>query len=281
MKKIPVFLLLLITAGSITAQVNVNDALSRMDSAISSSQDEFTMRDSYFLGRTVAAHILSRYELYTERPELTNYLNLICRALAINSPAPNWYDGYTVAILDNPAFNAFSTPGGHIFITRGFIDVITSEDMLAAVIAHELAHIQLEHGTAGIMNTRIIQRLGQEQQRLSQELSGSARQQLFTEMVDEIVQSLFGGGYSQLQEFEADLMALNLLALAGYNPGGLIELLRMFERLRENQMGSLNATHPLPAQRIANLERQMNMYNSMPNNSSVRRERFNTIIERR
>lgn len=273
-----VFLVFFISADFAAAQANLNDALSRMERTIESSQDEFTMRDKYFLGRTVAAQILSRYRIYTGNSELTNYVNLICRALAVNSSMPDWYNGYFTAILDASDINAFSTPGGHIFITRGFLDIASSEDMLAAVIAHELAHIQLNHATEDIMNARLVQRLEQEQQRISRSTAGD--QQLFNSLVDEIVQSLFGRGYSQQQEFEADLAAFNMLAAAGYNPRSLIDLLRLFERQQPNQMGGLNATHPLPSQRIANLERQTNVNRLLLNTESARRNRFNRIMER-
>ncbi|MCL2765803.1 MAG: M48 family metalloprotease [Treponema sp.] len=281
MGKSIVIIILLITASSLTAQVNnISDALARMESAIDNSQEEFSKRDSYYLGRTVAAHILYHFRLCMEKPALTNYLNLICKTLAINSAAPDWYNGYYVMVLDTPAPNAFSTPGGHIFITRGLLDLASSEDMLATIIAHELAHIQLQHGTAEIMNTRTVQRLGQEQQRILQNLSIETQQQLFSELVNEIVDSLFSRGYSQLQEFEADSLALNILASAGYNPGSLIETLRIFESIQGNQTSSLNATHPLPSQRIANIERQMQAYRSFSNTSITRRNRFNNILER-
>ena len=276
-----VIILLLISAGNLTAQGNnMTDALSRMESAISNSKDEFSMRDNYFLGRTVAAQILARYSLYTEKPVLIDYLNLICKALAINSPAPEWYSGYHVMILDAPELNAFSTPGGHIFVTRGLISAVSSEDMLAAVIAHELAHIQLNHGTAEIKNARLIQYLGNEQQRISQSVPLEIQRQVFTEIVDEIVQSLFTKGYSQLQEFDADSNAYKLLVSAGYNGGSLIELLRILESESQNQIGSFNSTHPLPAQRIANLEKLVNTSRFASNTMSVRRNRFNRILEK-
>jgi predicted Zn-dependent protease len=271
-----VILLLFITAGYITAQGNITDALSRMDTSISEAEEVFTMRDSYFLGRTVAAHILTRYRSFTANPALSEYLNLICSALAINSPSPNWYNGYRVMILDTDVPNAFSTPGGHIFITRGIINLATSEDMLAAIIAHEMAHIQLEHAVADIKQTRVTQRLGQEQQRLSQGLSG--QQQEFTQSVNQIVNSLLGRGYSQLQEFEADNAAVTLLALAGYNPESLIELIRIMGRLQGSQMASLNNSHPLPSQRIANLERRP--VPRVANTTSARVARFNRIMAR-
>src|SRR5215469_12178386 len=56
------------------------------------------------------------------------------------------FNGFYVMILDTMQFNAFASPGGHIFLTRGLVEATTSEDMLAALIAHEMAHIQLKHG---------------------------------------------------------------------------------------------------------------------------------------
>jgi len=281
MKKYFCFILVVLSLNNVMAQQfnpNVLDAITSMESAINSSQQEFTMQDSYYLGRTVAAIILGRYGLYAEKANMINYLNLICSALAINSPSPNWYNGYKVMVLNDPAPNAFSTPGGHIFITRGLIELAVSEDMLAAIIAHEMAHIQLEHGIAEIMNTRVIQGLIQDQQRVSRSVDNEIQRQLFSESVSGIVESLLGRGYSQLQEFEADSAAINILIASGYNPAAFLDLLRIFERLQRNQAGNLNNTHPLPAQRITNLQGKMPHANRNVNNSSARMNRFNQIM---
>jgi len=84
---------------------------------------------------------------------------------------------------------AFSTPGGQIFISRGLIELTSSEDMLAAVIAHELANIQLMHDYTQINNDRLIQQLAQERFRISQSLTSDTGQ-LFPDTVNEIVQTL-------------------------------------------------------------------------------------------
>jgi predicted Zn-dependent protease len=273
-------LLFLINTGILSAQdLDVRNALSRLERSINQAEEEFTMRDSYFLGRAVAVHVLNRYQLYTENPAVSEYLNLILKALVINSPVPNWFNGYFVMALDTPEINAFATPGGHIFITRGLMELTSSEDMLAAIIAHELAHIQLQHGTADIMNTRLVNELTQERERISQNII-MRTQQDFTASINEMVNNLFSGGYSQLQEFEADLKAFELLVSAGYYPGSLIELLRILDRIQGNQIARLNTSHPLPALRIDNLERNMPPISQFIDTSSVRRERFNRIMGR-
>lgn len=277
MKKTLVIFLLLITLYSASAQIpDITGALSRMETAINESQEEFTPLEIYYLGRAAAAHLLSNFPLYTRQPALTDYLNLICYTLVINSTIQNCYNGFHVMILDTPVVNAFATPGGHIFLTRGILELVTSEDMLAAVIAHEMAHIQLQHSVAIIKHSAAVQGLSRERQRLNMSLSSEI---IFSAAVGEIVQSLLSGGYSQLQEFEADSTAFSFLASAGYNPASLIELMRIFDSFQWDQTGSLNSTHPLPSQRIDNLSRQSRSINRFADNA-VRRERFNRIMGR-
>jgi predicted Zn-dependent protease len=263
----------LFIAGNLQAQrSSIADSLSRMDSAISSMDAEFTMQDSYYLGRSVAANILGRYPLYRERAAVLTYLNMICNAIAVNSPSPNWYNGYYVAVLDDSAPNAFATPGGHIFLTRGLIALASSEDMLAAIIAHELAHIQLKHSIAELNENRLVNDLSQIRDR-------AAQLQVFTTSVNEMVQTLFSRGYSQAQEFEADAMALSLLAAAGYSPRALPDIIAALQRAQPNQRGGLYSTHPAPAERIANIERQISSYRAV-DNASYRRARFTRAMGR-
>ena len=112
--------------------------------------DEINLIDEYVVGRDVAAAILSNYKIYDKNPALTSYLNKILTALVVNSPRPAAYNGFSAAILDSDTINAFATPAGHIFVTRGLLNAAKSEDALAAVLAHELSHIQLRHGMRAI-----------------------------------------------------------------------------------------------------------------------------------
>ena len=274
MRKWIFIVFLLLSAGVFSQEQDVFDALSRLDSAIISSTEDFSPRDAYFLGRAVAAHILGQYPIYTARPALTRYLNMICTTIAINSPVPDWYNGYQVMLLDSDIFIAFSTPGGHIFLSRSLVEQAASEDMLAAVIAHELAHIQLMHSLSGIRQDRLIQELTREQRRIA--IQTEMEIALFSGSVNDIVNTLFSGGYSQQQELEADLRAMALLASAGYNPGSLIEMLRILERFETNHHNSLQNTHPPPALRINALEQQSARFRAQDTRSS-RQNRFNRI----
>jgi len=241
------------------------------------NDDDYTVIDTYYLGRAVAANILSVYRPYTASPEVTQYINRICQTLVINSNYPSPYNGYHVMILDSNEFNAFATPAGHIFITKRMIEMVTSEDMLAAVIAHELAHVMLRHSITIINQTRFeteMSAMADWAAGAAARLSNSANQASdFRSSVTKTVDTLMRNGYSQTQEFEADIEAMAILSRAGYDQRALIELLRMLQR-QGAQRGGFYSTHPDPAFRIANVQR--NNFQNV-NTSQYRVDRFRNL----
>ena len=258
---------------------NLADAISLSARAIGTAAEEITPEQEYYIGRAVAANLLGSYRLWNGNPALTAYLNHICMAIAINSPRPDIFNGYHVAILDSNEINAFATSGGHIFITRGLINAARSEDALAGVIAHEIAHIQLMHGIKAIRNSRITQALlvtGTAAVGAATGMDVKELTDVFNETVGEIVQTMVQNGYSQSQEFEADNIAMALMASAGYNPSGLIEMLRSLSGVQTAGSG-FGKTHPTPAQRITNAERSLRNYN-VADNSGSRQARFAAAV---
>jgi predicted Zn-dependent protease len=260
---------------------DINDALSQMDEAFESYQDKMTPEDDYYVGRAVAAAILKNYPLYTGDPELTRYLNKICLAIVINSRQPVLFNGYHVEILDSNELSAFATPGGHIFLTRALAACAGSEDALAAVIAHEIAHIQLRHAAGIIENQRLVQELSAAADRAAsiaaRELSAAERAVLFGESVRETVNTLLKNGFTQTQEFDADTAAMALLAGAGYNPVSLVDVLKVLEKSQKEHPGGFNLTHPSPALRINSAERRIGNYR-LRDTRSYRQARFDLLL---
>ncbi|WP_461247772.1 M48 family metalloprotease [Treponema sp. R6D11] len=259
---------------------NAANAISVSAKAIGSAAEEINPEQEYYIGRAVAANILAAYKLYIGNQKLTAYLNSICAAITINSPRPDIYNGYHVALLDNNEINAFATSGGHIFVTRGLVNAAKSEDALAGVIAHEVAHVQLQHSIKAIKNSRITQALLVTGTSAVGAVSGMDVKQLtdvMSESVGEIVQTLVNNGYSQTQEFEADNTAMSLMASAGYNPSGLIEMLKSLSSVQTAGSG-LSKTHPSPDQRIANAERSVKLYN-VKDTSASRNARFASVAK--
>ena len=250
-------------------------------SAYAKAFEQITPEQEYYIGRAVGANVLSTYRLQTNIPAWTLYVNKICNALVINSRRPEIFNGYHVAILDSDEINAFATPGGHIFITRGLLNCSTSEDTLAAVIAHEVGHIQLEHGLKAIKNSRITQALVLTGTTAASAAAGSYNlgemTSVFSESIGEIVNTMVINGYSQKQEFEADNEAMNLLALAGYEPSSLLDMLQVLQREQSGHPGGFNKTHPTPTQRIENARSSAGKYN-VPDTRFYRNARFSGNI---
>jgi predicted Zn-dependent protease len=257
---------------------NTANAISRSSQAIASAAEEINPEQEYYIGRAVAANILSNYKIYAGNPALTAYVNRICRAITINSPRPDIYIGYHVAILDSNEVNAFATSGGHIFLTRGLISAAKSEDALAGVIAHEIAHIQLQHSIKAIKTSRITQALiitGTSAAGAATGMNVNELTDVFNETVGEIVTTMVNNGYSQSQEYDADNTALSLLASAGYSPSGLMDMLRELNSMQSSRPGGFNKTHPTPVQRLANAEKSIRKY-TVPDTTSYRQSRFNS-----
>jgi predicted Zn-dependent protease len=238
---------------------DVMDAFSEMDRAFEREEEAaagegLSPEDEYYLGRAVAAQIVQAYPLYNGDPALVSYLNRICLTIVINSPQPALFNGYQVGILNTQEINSFATPGGHIFITLGLLRCADSEDALAAVIAHELAHIQLHHAAAMISDQRLVNELSQAANRATTiaARNASIRQQalLRSRAIGEMVTTLFRNGFAQEQEFEADTVAIRLLDSAGYDPAALAELLTVLEKNQPLWPGGFNTTHPAPAARL-------------------------------
>jgi len=264
-------------AAYLEGQNFVDDAITAMEKAFMESEAESTPQDDYYLGRAVAANILAIYKPYTANPALTKYVNLICQAIVINSPHPEIFNGYHVLILDSGDFNAFASPGGHVFITKGLVELTASEDMLAAVIAHELGHIMMKH-SANIISTM---KFNNDMAAIADRASGLAKRNsaavqrllVFRNSVTAIMDTFLKNGYSQEQELEADQEAIILLAASGYNPLAILEVLKLLQSTGNVQRSGFSMTHPSIRERIANVQRWVG-YRQVRDNSSFRASRF-------
>jgi predicted Zn-dependent protease len=254
------------------------DTISTSSEAFGKAVEEITPEQEYYIGRAVAANVVTTYRIWEGNPALTAYLNRIVNALTINSPRPDIYNGYHVMILDSQEINAFSTAGGHIYITRGLIACTDSEDALAAILAHEIAHTQLQHSIKSIKTSRFTEAILVTGSSAANAAGMSLGEQteIFGKSVSESVTTLVNNGYSQSQEFDADNTALSLMAAAGYEPSCLIDMLRQLEKNQPGHLGGFNKTHPAPARRIENAEKSLGKY-SVPDTRSYRKARYEKL----
>lgn len=218
---------------------------------------EITPDQEYYIGRSVAAKILEQYKTYDNK-SIHTYVNTIGKLILINSSQPEIFGGYHFTVLDSNEINAFATPGGFVFVTRGMLKMCKNEDELAAVLAHEISHIQLKHGLKSIKDSRWSS-LGTTltgdvaERYLGQKYDSMALGKLtaaFSDSLDDVVNTLVVNGYSREYEEEADKYALKVLATSGYSDFAMIDMLKKMDTTLENDDRGFAATHPKASTRI-------------------------------
>lgn len=232
------------------------DAISETAVAGEKAMEEITPSQEYYIGRAVGATVLNQYSVWDSK-KATAYLNKLTKLLAYNSDRPEIFGGYHLLILDSDEINAFATPGGHIFISRGMLKLTTSEDELAAIIAHEISHIVLKHGLSAIKKSRVTNFLTVLGTNAAKELTSeeiSSLTTMFEDSISDITQTLVNSGYSRASEKEADQMTIEILEKTGYHTGALNNVLYRMNRHLTPGALDFAKTHPDPMDRIEDIE---------------------------
>ena len=215
--------------------------------------------EEYYVGRAVSARILSTHSL-TKDAGLTEYVNLVGMTVALNSDKPLTYGGYHFSVLEAREVNAFASPGGTIFITRGMIASVRNEEELAAVLAHEVAHVNHRDGIDAIKSSRwteVATIVGKETVRSYTPGQISTLVNLFEGSVDDVFKTIVVNGYGRTQEKSADETALVILARSGYDPRALTAYIERLGAQQGGTAGGIAATHPDTAERIENIRSMM------------------------
>lgn len=163
---------------------------------------------------------------------------------------------WEVVVFEDPSLNAFALPGNKIGVYSGLIKMVDNQDELAAVIGHEIGHVLAKHSNerasqemAVSQGMGIIQAIGAPQSTMGQAAFG-----------------LLGIGaqygilmpYSRVQESEADIIGVDLMAKAGFDPRKSISLWQKMEQASQGQQPvEFMSTHPSHGTRIQDLEKHM------------------------
>jgi len=217
-----------------------------------------TPEEEYYIGRAVAARILQRFPSATD-PNLQKYVQLIGQALVISDGAGAPFGGYHFRVIESNQLNAISAPGGYVFITTRFLRSLESEDQLAAILAHEVAHISMRHGLKTLKDTSLLAEvsgLGLASSGLSCIEALAQATVIFSHLVDGLVDTLLESGYSQEYEYQADQGSYERLFKSGYQPQAIFNALKVIENSEEaaKNAGGWFGTHPSVAERVAKLK---------------------------
>ena len=263
-----------IAAGAGLMTKDQAESTKRVSGAVTKTFQDITPEQEYYIGRTVAATVLLGYKPL-QADDLNDYVNRIGQALAQFSTRPETFGGYHFLVLDSDDINAFAAPGGLILATRGLLECCQTEDELAAVLAHEIGHVEKLHGLRAIRTGRLNSALTILAVEAGKNLAGENLAEVtkaFDESINDITTTLMNSGYSRKLEFEADAAAIGILKQAGYQPGALVAMLENMAKNWDSSRKDFAATHPPPADRIAELQKAK--VESSKETAAARQKRF-------
>jgi Zn-dependent protease with chaperone function len=238
-----------LTAGGLFAQT-----------AVKLPKNRYTPEQDVALGREAAAEIRQQYPIIKDE-RITSYLTRLGDRLVAAAPAdlkkPVYEYSFTPVNLKE--INAFALPGGPMFVHRGMFGAAASEGEVVGVMAHELSHVLLRHGTANASKAQNPWlQLGQIAGQIGGAMVGGGAGSAIAQGAD------FGLGtllmkYSRDFEKQADLLGAQIMARAGYDPRALAH---MFETIEQEAKGSGGggpqwlSSHPNPGNRTAYINQE-------------------------
>src|SRR6188508_1444909 len=222
---------------------------------ITAPKNKYDPKDDVKLGREAAAEVEQQLPLLRD-DNITSYVSDIGQRLVGSIPAELQHPefNYTFKVVNVKEINAFALPGGPMYVNRGMIEAAKNEGEVAGVIAHELSHVALRHGTAQATKATKYE-IGT--------LLGAVVGSIIGGNVGNVVAqgTQFGLGTAFLRfsrEFErqADLLGSHIMAAAGYDP---LEMAAMFKTI-EKQGGPGGpqwlSDHPNPGDRYAYITKE-------------------------
>lgn len=250
---------------------------------ISYHSNRYSPNDDAKAGQQAASEVERQMPILRDAAA-TDYLRSIGERLVAAIPQEFQHPEfrYQFKIVDVRDINAFALPGGYMYVNRGLIDVAHNEGELAGVMAHELSHVALRHGTAQATKSQSV---GAQAPNIAGAILGS--------VIGGGLGQIVGGGiqtigqinflkFSREYETEADLLGSQIMARAGYDPRDLANMFKTLEQQGGGRGGpQFFSDHPNPANRYARIEqernslqqagllRNLNGYNNTANFSNV------------
>ncbi|MDX1981907.1 MAG: M48 family metalloprotease [Bryobacteraceae bacterium] len=216
----------------------------------------FSPQQDVELGKEAAGQIEQQVAI-VNNDQLSRYVASIGGRLAKQSEAGKY--PYTFKVVYDKSINAFALPGGPAYIHTGLISQAENEAQIAGVLAHEIAHVALRHGTAQVSKANAAQLLAG----IGGAMLGGGS------MLGQLAQLGAGLGanslllkFSRDAESDADLLGARMMAKAGYDP---VEMARFFEKLEAEEKKSGRSTpqfmsdHPSPGNRVKAVQNEVKM----------------------
>jgi len=215
----------------------------------------YTWQQEMEIGKQVSKEVTALFGLYRD-PKVERYVmdvgNRVLATSHLRRPGADEQvrnTPVTFAVLDSPIINAMALPGGYIYVTRGMLAHLNSEDQLATVLAHEIGHVAARHAARQAWQQQIGQGLLLGGALLSQGLGLPAQDIL---NLGGMAAQLLFRRYSREDELEADKLGVEYGSGAGYDSREVIAFFQTLSRIQEKEgqgMPSFLSTHPNPGDR--------------------------------
>lgn len=220
--------------------------------------NKYKVQDDVKLGREAAQQVEEQLPLLRDN-QVENYIANLGAKIAENIPPEYQHPEfrYTFKVVNVRDINAFALPGGPMYVNRGMIDAAHTEGEVVGVIAHEISHVALRHGTAG---------------------AGKSTPYEIGSVAGQILGAIIGGGLGQVvsagsqiipgalylkfpREYEkqADILGAQIMARAGYDPRDMANMFRTIQQTSGNGGPEFLSDHPNPANRYKYIEQEAAM----------------------
>jgi len=217
---------------------------------VKSGFNVFSVEQDVEIGRQSAVEAERQLPLLRDS-SVESYVERVGRRLADATPGPKF--PYTFKVVNASDINAFALPGGPTYVTRGLIDAVRNEGELAGVMAHEISHVALRHGTnqaskaylaqagLGILGGILGGGGGSSTAQILQAVGGLGLNALFLK-------------FSRTAETQADILGTQIMARAGYDPQAMATMFQLLNSKQAREPGKVAqffSSHPNPANREA------------------------------
>lgn len=238
---IALLIALALTAGVAEAQTKINPGWNM-----------FSAQQDVEIGAQSAQQAEQQLPILNDR-EVEAYINRIGQKLAVNAGGPNFQ--YRFRVVNASDINAFALPGGFIYINRGIIENARNEGEIAGVVAHEIAHSALRHGThqaskayaaqAGlqILGGLLGGKVGNNTAQILNTVGGVGLNALFLK-------------FSRELETQADVRGAQILAASGYSPSDMISFFDQLAKVDKSRKTTWLSHHPAPPDRQARIQKE-------------------------
>lgn len=225
------------------------------------------------MGKEISAEVEKEHPLYRDST-VQNYIRELGNKLAPYSPNEAGIP-LTVKVINDDEVNAFTTPGGYIYINSGLIKRVNNEAELVGVICHEMGHAVKRHGTQQLTRIYGLTFL------MNIVLGGDAPDWQY--IMADLFSSMGLLSYGRSAEYEADKLAVWIASAAGYDPnaylGFMYSLLEM-ENTEPNLLTQLFSTHPDTQSRIDVITQEIAKLQAPQKKPITNTKKFNSIKKR-